>query len=215
MENIWDWQSTWDTQIGVPQRLFFQRMNVKLGASFFDLLLVTVTMCAPRLFFWWDCDLGPPPGGVRVPFRRLHETKTFFLNKTLKTINETNFFLQKTFETVRLDPVPTADWPTYKAVHSNDDGWKMIQGRYRWRRDWQKKWPLQADKWCSDFVFAICFAVFFTWLVWCAEGIVFDMTAWLRKREMRILLALSCHFFNKHEKQHFFFCSNRNRNPKP
>ena len=82
-------------------------------------------------------------------------TNSFFVrNKPI--ILETFFLWNSCCEAARLERVSTADWTTYKRIHSSHDGWKLLQGRYRWRRDWQQQWSFQNDpqenqkKWCCE-----------------------------------------------------------------
>ena len=155
----------------------------------------------------------PPPGGVRVPFRRLHETKTFFLNKTLKTINETNFFLTENI------------WNS--EVGSGADCWlanlQSCPFQRRWLENDSGALPLaqglakemafagwQVMQW---FRFCNLLRSFFYMTGLVCRGHSFWHDCLAEEKGNGNLAGLELpFFFNKHEKQHFFL---QQQKPKP
>ncbi|CAL1146424.1 unnamed protein product [Cladocopium goreaui] len=60
-----------------------------------------------------------------------------------------------------LERVSTADWTTYKRIHSSHDGWKLLQGRYRWRRDWQQQWSSRCTQLVTSYEVPISLTYYF------------------------------------------------------
>ena len=175
-------------------------------------------MCAPRLFFWWDCDLGPPPRGGSGSISEVAWNQNIFFKQNIENNQWNQFFLTENI------------WNS--EVGSGADCWlanlQSCPFQRRWLENDSGALPLaqglakemafagwQVMQW---FRFCNLLRSFFymTGLVCRGHSFWHDCLAEEKGNENLAGLELPF-FFNKHEKQHFFSAATETEtlNPKP